>query len=78
MCRIIEITGCSIADGADFWLFSTLAALSHRISALDSWTRLLMHEMNLEMKTFLCKNLSEVCVDPSSKRTTLDQLIVEL
>ncbi|RUS85989.1 hypothetical protein EGW08_006259, partial [Elysia chlorotica] len=79
--RIIELTGYSVSEGTDLKLFSVLAALSHRISALDSWMKLMISEMDfktLEMKTFLCKNLWDICVEPGCKRISLDQLIVEL
>merc|ERR1712156_235702 len=44
--RIIEITGYSVRHGADFKLFSLLAALSHRITALDDWMRMTISDKN--------------------------------
>ncbi|BFZ09604.1 hypothetical protein BsWGS_12644 [Bradybaena similaris] len=79
--RIMEVTGYSATDGADFRLFATLAALSQKISSLDSWMRLMVREVNfqlLEMKTFLCKRLWEVCVDPNTSYMDLDILMLEL
>nr|XP_022292886.1 uncharacterized protein LOC111103736 [Crassostrea virginica] len=79
--RILEITGYNISKGADFKLFSVLAALSHRISAVDDWMKLLIDTMDfrtLEMKTFMCKTLWECNVDKETNRISLDQLCIEL
>ncbi|XP_078327312.1 uncharacterized protein LOC111103095 isoform X8 [Crassostrea virginica] len=79
--RILEITGYNISKGADFKLFSVLAALSHRISSVDDWMKLLIDTMDfrtLEMKTFMCKTLWECNVDKETNRISLDQLCIEL
>ncbi|XP_062602644.1 uncharacterized protein LOC134264356, partial [Saccostrea cucullata] len=79
--RILEIAGYNISKGADFKLFSVLAALSHRISAVDDWMKLLIDSMDfriLEMKTFLCKTLWECNVDKETNRISIDQLCIEL
>ncbi|XP_048769283.1 titin-like isoform X3 [Ostrea edulis] len=79
--RILEIAGYNISKGADFKLFSVLAALSHRISAVDDWMKILIDSMDfkiLEMKTFMCKTLWECNVDKETNRISLDQLCIEL
>lgn len=79
--RILEVSGYNISKGADFKLFSVLAALSHRISAVDDWMKLLIDTMDfrtLEMKTFMCKRLWECNVDKETNRISLEQLCIEL
>ncbi|XP_052709605.1 uncharacterized protein LOC128184239 isoform X10 [Crassostrea angulata] len=79
--RILEVSGYNISKGADFKLFSVLAALSHRISAVDDWMKLLIDTMDfrtLEMKTFMCKRLWECNVDNETNRISLEQLCIEL
>ncbi|XP_059170158.1 uncharacterized protein LOC131951780 [Physella acuta] len=79
--RVLELTGYNTCDGVDFKVFSVLAALSQRITSLDSWMKLMIQELDfkhLEIKTFLCKKLWEICVDPTTKTIPLEQLIVEL
>lgn len=79
--RILEVAGYNISKGADFKLFSVLAALSHRISAVDDWMKLLIDTMDfrtLEMKTFMCKRLWECNVDKETNRISLEQLCIEL
>lgn len=79
--RILEVSGYNISKGADFKLFSVLAALSHRISAVDDWMKLLIDTMDfrtLEMKTFMCKRLWECNVDRETNRISLEQLCIEL
>lgn len=79
--RILELTGYNITHGADFKMFSVLAALSQRISALDHWMKNIIGSMDfktLEMKMFKCKTLWECNVDEDSNRISLDQLCVEL
>ncbi|XP_036365532.1 uncharacterized protein LOC115219818 isoform X2 [Octopus sinensis] len=81
LCRIIEMTGYSIEDGADFQLFAILAALSNRITSLDDWMKNIVDRFDyqlLDMKTFKCKTLWECNVDPDTHKISLDQLCVDL
>ncbi|XP_033741638.1 uncharacterized protein LOC117328267 isoform X8 [Pecten maximus] len=79
--RILELTGYSIKNGADFKLFSVVAALSQKIAALDNWMRNMIGKMDfgmLEMKLFMCKKLWECNVDHETNKISIDQLCVEL
>lgn len=79
--RILELTGYSVTKGADFKLFSVLAALSQKISSLDNWMRNQIGKMDfqmLEMKTFMCKTLWECNVDHETNKIPLEQLCVDL
>lgn len=79
--RVLELTGFKITHGADFKMFSVLAALSQRISALDHWMKNLIGQMDfkaLEMKMFKCKTLWECSVDKDTNSISIDQLCVEL
>ncbi|KAK6187815.1 hypothetical protein SNE40_005756 [Patella caerulea] len=79
--RVIEMTGYKVTHGADFKLFSVLAALSTRISSLDSWTKNIIGNMDfktLEMKLFMCKTLWECNVDKETNTIPLEQLMIEL
>lgn len=79
--QILQLAGYSITSGADFKLFSILAALSQRITAVDDWIKGLMDAIDfklLEMKLFMCKSLWECNVDPETNKISLDQLCVEL
>lgn len=79
--RVLELTGFRITHGADFKMFSVLAALSQKISALDHWMKNLIGHMDfkaLEMKMFKCKTLWECNVDKETNSISIDQLCVEL
>ncbi|XP_067676668.1 MAP7 domain-containing protein 1-like [Haliotis asinina] len=79
--RILEMTGYSITNGADFKLFSLLAALSQRIAALDKWMKNLIGQVDfkmLDMKMFKCKTLWECNVDGDTNKISLEQLMIEL
>ncbi|XP_064617348.1 uncharacterized protein LOC135481447 isoform X3 [Liolophura sinensis] len=79
--RILELMGYDVSTGADFKLFSVIAALSKRISALDDWMKDLIGKIDfasLEMKMDLWKALWECSVDTESNTVSLDQLCVEL
>ncbi|XP_071114434.1 uncharacterized protein [Haliotis cracherodii] len=79
--RILELTGYSITNGADFKLFSLLAALSQRIASVDNWMKNLIGAVDfkmLEMKMFKCKTLWECNVDRDTNKISLEQLMIEL
>ncbi|XP_060607634.1 glutamic acid-rich protein-like isoform X2 [Ruditapes philippinarum] len=79
--RVLELTGYKLTHGADFKIFSVLAALSQRISALDKWMKNLIGKMDfkaLEMKMFKCKTLWECNVDKDTNSISIDQLCVDL
>ncbi|XP_041351785.1 uncharacterized protein LOC121370547 isoform X2 [Gigantopelta aegis] len=79
--RILELVGYKITDGADFKLFSVLAALSQRISSLDNWMKNFIGQVDfgiLEMKTFMCKTLWECNVDEETNKIPLPQLLIDL
>ncbi|XP_050392115.2 uncharacterized protein LOC126810848 [Patella vulgata] len=79
--RVIEMTGYKVTHGADFKLFSILAALSTKISSLDSWMKNILGNMDfktLEMKLFMCKTLWECNVDKETTTIPLEQLMIEL
>ncbi|XP_053398202.1 calponin homology domain-containing protein DDB_G0272472-like [Mercenaria mercenaria] len=79
--RVLELTGYKLTHGADFKIFSVLAALSQRISALDKWMKNLIGQMDfkaLEMKMFKCKTLWECNVDKETNSISIDQLCVDL
>ena len=76
------MTGYNVLQGADVKLFSVLAALSQRITALDEWMQSLLQDVDLqslEMKLFLCRTLWECSLEEVSAKTiSLNQLCVEL
>ncbi|XP_063403067.1 trichohyalin-like isoform X11 [Mytilus trossulus] len=79
--RVMEITGYNISQGADFKLFAVMAALSLKISSLDSWMRNMIGSMDFKMldtKMYMCKKLWECNVDPDTNKISLDQLCIEL
>ncbi|XP_052242008.1 trichohyalin-like isoform X2 [Dreissena polymorpha] len=79
--RVLELTGYKITHGADFKMFSVLAALSQRITMLDKWMKNLIGQMDfkaLEMKMFKCKTLWECNVDRETNKISIDQLCVDL
>ncbi|ESO89244.1 hypothetical protein LOTGIDRAFT_229132 [Lottia gigantea] len=79
--RVMEMTGYNVSHGADFKLFSILAALSTRISLLDEWMKNIIGQMDfqtLEMKLFLCKTLWECNVNRETNTIPIEQLIIEL
>ncbi|XP_052087543.1 trichohyalin-like isoform X4 [Mytilus californianus] len=64
--RVMEITGYNISQGADFKLFAVMAALSLKISSLDSWMRNMIGSMDFKMldtKMYMCKKLWECNAD---------------
>lgn len=81
MYKVMELTGYEIENGADYRLFSVLAALSQRITAVEDWMKCLINKMDmktLETKLFVCKTLWECSVDAETKTISLDDLCVEL
>ncbi|XP_076076413.1 uncharacterized protein LOC143047268 isoform X6 [Mytilus galloprovincialis] len=79
--RVMEITGYNISQGADFKLFAVMAALSLKISSLDSWMRNMIGSMDFKMldtKMYMCKKLWECNVDPDTNKISIDQLCIEL
>uniref|UniRef100_A0A1I8J9I5 EF-hand domain-containing protein n=1 Tax=Macrostomum lignano TaxID=282301 RepID=A0A1I8J9I5_9PLAT len=79
--RVLEMCGYRLKAGADSKLFCIIAALSQRITSLDTWMRNAINEISfkiLDMKLFLCKSLWESCVPDGFRTMNIDQLAIEL
>ncbi|XP_033101628.1 uncharacterized protein LOC117104866 isoform X3 [Anneissia japonica] len=79
--RVLELAGYTVLNGADFKLFSVVAALTQKIASIDNWMKNLIQRMDfkmLDMKVFRAKELFLWNVDEATNQLSLERLMIEL
>lgn len=79
--RVMELCDCSLDSGADFKLFSVVAAFSQRLAVLDEFAKILILKLNfkeLDIKLQKAKRLFLCYVDEAKKTISLEDLILGL
>lgn len=79
--RVLELCDCSLEAGADFKLFSVVAAFSQRVAVLDEFAKILIMKLDfreLDYKLQKAKRLFLCYVDETKKTISLEELMLGL
>jgi len=79
--RVLELCDCSLDAGADFKLFSVVAAFSQRVAVLDEFAKILISKLDfreLDFKLQRAKRLFLCYVDEAKRTISLEELMLGL